>query len=633
MRPQHYSNGYGDDDDDFETEAPPSYAATLESITLGRDAENKQLLDQVDLLRECRVDEYIDLPQVVVVGDQSTGKSSVLESLTTIPFPTSSVKCTRYATQIRLRRTDQVRTKVSILADQGATVEEKKRLAGFKQVVDERADFDTIFTRAMETIFPAGPQHNFLSKHILSIQISGPTQPHLTVVDLPGIIHAATAEQTEDDKVAIVALARYYMEKERTIILPVVSGSNDISNQAVLSMVKEIDRKGVRTLGIITKPDMTLTEARQLEFINLACNKDKRNKLQLGWHVLRNRAHDEENFTPEERNRAEKEFFAGDGINWSKKLHPDQLGVDALSKRLSTQLIRHIAAEVFKVKDEIKSELDKCREKLSELGEGKDTPEEMRTDIYRWSERSLRLTQAAIQGHGINPSGEDFFPSFDDGKTYARNFRSRVVKQNQIFTAQMEDWGASYIITEDGQQSGHRNGKSTIRPNEDTAHVREISRSDYLKKIVHPLIQDNPGQELSMDTNALLVYRLFQSYSENWITHATQHISNVHKLCEEYLNQVLQYAWPKRIQYRIWGGFIQSEIESMRQNAKRELDKIKADRMKLITPYETEFLRKWYEWKESDLTNQPNADLAEQRYEELLRKMLLLYQVILRTCS
>ena len=56
------------------------------------------LLEKIDKLFACNVGEYINLPQLVVVGDQSSGKSSVLEGLTKLKFPRSSGLCTRFAT-------------------------------------------------------------------------------------------------------------------------------------------------------------------------------------------------------------------------------------------------------------------------------------------------------------------------------------------------------------------------------------------------------------------------------------------------------------------------------------------------------------------------------------------------------
>jgi len=62
------------------------------------------LLEKFDKLFACNVGDYVSLPQIVAVGDQSSGKSSILEGLTGLPFPRDSTLCTRFATQIVFRR-------------------------------------------------------------------------------------------------------------------------------------------------------------------------------------------------------------------------------------------------------------------------------------------------------------------------------------------------------------------------------------------------------------------------------------------------------------------------------------------------------------------------------------------------
>jgi hypothetical protein len=179
------------------------------------------------------------------------------EGLTEIPFPRKSVKCTRFATQIRLLRSLEVRRVVKIYGHTESSPAEKKRFAGFEETIDDDLDFETIFNHALETIFPREENNlRFLSKSTLSIEVSGPEQPHLTVVDLPGFIHSESMDQTAADIVDIQELARHYIKKERTIILPVVSGDIEYSKQIVLRTIKELDPKGIRTLGIITKPDI-----------------------------------------------------------------------------------------------------------------------------------------------------------------------------------------------------------------------------------------------------------------------------------------------------------------------------------------------------------------------------------------
>jgi hypothetical protein len=66
--------------------------------------EQRRVLDTVAQVRKCGLDSVLSLPQLVVCGDQSAGNSSVLEALTEIPFPRNDNLCTRFATEIILRR-------------------------------------------------------------------------------------------------------------------------------------------------------------------------------------------------------------------------------------------------------------------------------------------------------------------------------------------------------------------------------------------------------------------------------------------------------------------------------------------------------------------------------------------------
>jgi GTPase SAR1 family protein len=619
-----YNQSY-DERSSYGTPTPPAMASVLDGVPLGSDEENSKLLDLVDKLRECRVDQYIDLPQVVVVGDQSSGKSSVLEAITQIPFPRASIACTRFATQIRLRRDPslaQTVTKVSIIPYRS---KDKARYDSFAHTVDEGSDFTDIFQRAADLIF-AERTGNFLSRDILSIERTGPSVPHMmTVVDLPGIIHNPTKTQTVHDVEAISELSRFYMSKDRTIILPIVGCDSEYAKQIIIRRCKEADPAGIRTLGIITKPDMTLTAEREAEFLDLACNKDERNKLQLGWHVLRNRAHNEMSFTSDQRDEAERKYFAS--TKWSTRLEPSQLGVEALRKKLSTQLIRHIANEVFKVQGDIERQLNQCKDKLKGLGPGLDTIDKMRQELQNLCKRSGSLTREAVQGHGINPLGEDFFPRFNDRtKKFARNLRSRVVILNETFSDNLERYGSAYLIegTVTGQQvdlsqSRHASKSTRIPP--------KISRKEFIEREVQPLIRDNPGQELSVDINPRLVYRLFQSYSENWPVLAEQHGDAVQKLCEEFLTEVMTYAWPQRLRSRAWRTFVQKAMEERFKDALKELDELKKDRYRNIRTYHSAFDSKYYQQRStSSVAGREATAPALNKFEDTLNKMMLHYE-------
>lgn len=85
----------------------------MESAQLGTTPAlaDPALLEKIDKLFACNVGEHINLPQLVVVGDQSSGKSSVLEGLTKLKFPRNSGLCTRFATQIIFRRAPSLATR------------------------------------------------------------------------------------------------------------------------------------------------------------------------------------------------------------------------------------------------------------------------------------------------------------------------------------------------------------------------------------------------------------------------------------------------------------------------------------------------------------------------------------------
>lgn len=84
------------------------------------------------------------------------------------------------------------------------------------------------------------------SDDVLRVEISGPEQPHLTLVDLPGLIHAESRHQSEKDVKLVSSLVRSYMANTRSIILAVVSAKNDHANQIVTRLARDVDPKDVR---------------------------------------------------------------------------------------------------------------------------------------------------------------------------------------------------------------------------------------------------------------------------------------------------------------------------------------------------------------------------------------------------
>ncbi|CAM6004214.1 unnamed protein product [Sphagnum balticum] len=604
-----------DEEEEGNLDALPSHRATSGPFRPIIGEENFQLWSQIDLLcHKCGLGEDLNLPQIVVFGDQSVGKSSVLEALTRVPFPRSMGACTRFVTQIRLRRDVEVKTAVRIIPDPKRSQGDKMRLATFDAVIKDSAGLDRVFQHAMEMIFQANDMRSFFSKDILNIDISGPNLPHLIVIDLPGTFHCSPQDQASSDMEAIGSLARAYMQNEQTIILAVVSCSNNIESQIVLQWVRELDPTGIRTIGIITKPDLAESIGMETEFVNLALNWVPRAKLRLGWHVLRNRAYSDLLSTADERQKKEQAFFANS--IWGAKLPANQLGIEALSKKLSYLLIKHFTAEALKVQKSIQQELTKCEKRLQQLDE------HTKARFSTLCENSSRLTQSSVEGHYRNWRDKNLFSyGNEDDKVNARMLRTRLSMQNQLFAAHMEKWGSECLITGGGEAASTT---SQGQKGDDKSPIPEVTWNEYLNKAVHPLLEHGTGNELSMDNNQLLVHHLFQSYSKNWLGLATEHVQAVHIICEEFVVQVLDHVWPEQLRTRVWEVFIQGEMKNQFMDAKKELDRLQSNKLRFVALYDSSWQKKSQGWK-------AGTDVSEKgppKAEEILKRMLLYYEVV-----
>ena len=88
----------------------------LAALQALQTTEQIQLLDVVDALRAQGLSEFTALPQLIVCGDQSSGKSSVLEAISGVPFPRKDNLCTRFATEVILRRASVAGISVSLVS-------------------------------------------------------------------------------------------------------------------------------------------------------------------------------------------------------------------------------------------------------------------------------------------------------------------------------------------------------------------------------------------------------------------------------------------------------------------------------------------------------------------------------------
>jgi GTP-binding protein EngB required for normal cell division len=290
-------------------------AQTSESDTLERLQTSEQiaLLDAIDHLRSRGVTNHdISLPQLIVCGEQSSGKSSVLGALTGLAFPTKDAQCTTFATEIILRKQTDTKITCAISPGKGRSPAQKAQLSKFSRSYTTRKDFPfaSLLDEARNFMtFGTSSGTTSFSNDVLQINCMGPDVPSLTIIDLPGLIQAQIEGKYREGVRQVHDLVHQYMKDERSIILAVVSARNDLDNQSIFKKLQEIDPDGSRSLGILTKPD-TLDQGSESEIRCLNLAKNQVHKLKLGWHVVKNRGFKEISQTDAERDDSEKVFLA-----------------------------------------------------------------------------------------------------------------------------------------------------------------------------------------------------------------------------------------------------------------------------------------------------------------------------------
>lgn len=139
---------------------------------------------------------------------------------------------------------------ISIVLSQNRSEAECCRLSEFRESLTNFDELPALIEKAKEFIGISTTSSAF-SNNVLRVEISGPTQQHLTIVDLPRLIHSENKLQTSVDVALVLSIVQSYIANRRSIILAVVLAKNDYANQIVTKLSKGVDSKGYRTLGII----------------------------------------------------------------------------------------------------------------------------------------------------------------------------------------------------------------------------------------------------------------------------------------------------------------------------------------------------------------------------------------------
>ncbi|CAF1481516.1 unnamed protein product [Rotaria sordida] len=316
------------------------------------DEKIRPLMDRIDQARVLLApNNYgITFPNVIVVGDQSSGKSSLLESLSLVGLPKGNGIVTRCPLVLRLRKSNERRVyrvydgnhdNKKVLLDEANLIipryieEETKKLAG---------------------------DHKNIVKDMIELQVEDPSVRDLTVVDLPGIAHNPIADQPEDIYDQTINLIRQFIDQKGSVILCVFPANVDIATVQSFKLAREADPSGKRTIGVITKSDLASDQDMLVQ--QLLMDRPDVLHLKLGFVAVRNR-NTKENISLKEAHEKEKEFFeqhpASTAAGWNC------IGINALINRLTTVYSERVKETFPKLRNDIQARLKEVTEQLSKL--------------------------------------------------------------------------------------------------------------------------------------------------------------------------------------------------------------------------------------------------------------------------
>ncbi|PGG96548.1 hypothetical protein GX51_07781 [Blastomyces parvus] len=413
-------------------------------------------LDKIDRLFACNVGSQIALPQLVVVGDQSSGKSSVLEGLTKLPFPRDSGLCTRFASQITFRRAEEKIITVSIIPGADSDLEHAEHVHSWG-IVDlpelSRRVFANIMAEVNEVMGLIDSQDAYcktFSTDVLRIEVCGPHEDHLSIIDVPGIFKNTTSGITTKEDIQLVRnMVQGYMDNPRSVMLTIVPANVDIATQEILEMAKEVDPDGERTIGVLTKPDL-VDKGAETKVIDLI--EGKKSSWKMGWSLVRNPGEQDFDDGTQDRDKTEENFFRSKSP-WNT-IDGDKVGINSLRARLQEILTMHIRREFLHVKSEISKALARKKDKLESLGPERDSTESQRKyllDIITKVQHISFLALASDYG------GNDIFDREPSTK-----LPTILVNRNDRFSEDMEHWGHRYGFISDADGEDEKEEVKTV---------------------------------------------------------------------------------------------------------------------------------------------------------------------------
>ncbi|XP_076210418.1 interferon-induced GTP-binding protein Mx-like isoform X2 [Aptenodytes patagonicus] len=337
-------------------------------------------IDLIDSLRGLGIEKDLSLPAIAVIGDQSSGKSSVLEALSGVALPRGNGIVTRCPLELKLKRIP-------------ATQEWRGKIC-YRHISTELQNASEVEKAIREAQDVVAGTRGAISGELISLEIQSPDVPDLTLIDLPGIARVAVGNQPKDIGEQIKMLLKKIIGCKETLNLVVVPCNVDIATTEALKMAQEVDPHGERTLGILTKPDL-VDRGTEESIINIIRNMVI--PLKKGYMIVKCRGQQDihNNLALASAIQQERKFFETHK-HFSILMEEGRATIPHLAEKLTNELVRHIIKTLPTLENQIREVLQKTLQDLQKYSRGTPRTESEKliflTDLIKFFNQDISQT-------------------------------------------------------------------------------------------------------------------------------------------------------------------------------------------------------------------------------------------------
>ena len=351
----------------------------------------------------------INLPQIICVGSQSSGKTSIIESIVGKDFlPKGTGIVTRRPLILQLKNS-----------------KEKKDYCIFSHKPEEIiTDFSLVSDEITAETNRIAGRNKAISDEPIILKIFSEDLVDLTLVDLPGLVKVPVGDQPENIDLLVRKIVLDYISNPNAIILAITPANIDLATSDSLKLAKEVDPYYTRTFGVISKLDLVETPETIVEIIN-----NNTYPLKYGYIGVTCR-NSKENFNNKSLESAlqEEETIYKDIIEYNNILQ--YLGIKQLTKKLSDVLTQKIKTTIPTIKENLNDLIYKKENDLANLGgELLVDSDEIKintyllTSVFKYTSEYKKL----IEGNIVNPNlNQSYIGAANLNKILTQIFKNEI---------------------------------------------------------------------------------------------------------------------------------------------------------------------------------------------------------------